>query len=154
MTKLLIMLFTQKQSIHYNAYLAITGAIRGTSRKKIYQELGLEPFQLRRWYRKLWLFYKVFKNKHRKYLFYLILLRCTPYATRTEGKIPLIKTKHNFFIIFFFFLSAIIEWNNFYLNLRNSDSNSAFKEKVLTFTRPSPNSLFDIHNPKGRYFKT
>ena len=35
--------FHQKlESIKYNAALAITGAIRGTSRKKLYQELGLE----------------------------------------------------------------------------------------------------------------
>ena len=41
------------ESIQCNACLAITGAIRGTSREKIYQELGLESLQLRRWYRKL-----------------------------------------------------------------------------------------------------
>ena len=60
------------ESIQYNASLAITGAIRGTSREKIYQELGLESLQLRRWYRKLCLFYKVFKNEQPKYLFNLI----------------------------------------------------------------------------------
>ena len=77
------------ESIQYNACLAITGAIRGTSREKIYQELGLESLQLRRWYRKLCLFYKVFKNEHPKYLFHLIPVRCTSYATRTESNIPL-----------------------------------------------------------------
>ena len=51
------------ESIQHNACLTITGAIRGTSREKIYQELGLESFQLRRWYRKLCLFYKVFRTK-------------------------------------------------------------------------------------------
>ena len=52
------------ESIQYNACLAITGAIRGTSREKFYQELGLESLRLRRWYRKLCLFYKDFKNEH------------------------------------------------------------------------------------------
>ena len=51
------------ESIQYNACLAITGAIQGTSKKKIYQELGLESLQLRRWYRKLGMFYKIYKNK-------------------------------------------------------------------------------------------
>ena len=110
-----ILLFS-KISIQYNACLAITGAIRGTSREKIYQELGLESLQLRRWYRKLCLFYKVFKNEHPKYLFHLIPVRCTSYATRTESNIPLIKTKHNFFKNSFF-PSAIIEWNNLDPNL-------------------------------------
>ena len=82
--------------------------------KEIYQELGLESLQLCRWYRKLYLFYKVFKNEHLKYLFHLIPVRCTPYATRTEGNIALIKTKHNFFknyvklyAIYFYFLQII-----------------------------------------------
>ena len=69
------------ESIQYNACLAITGAIRGTSREKAYQELGLESLQLCRWYRKLCLFYKVFKNEHPKYLFHLIPVRCASYAT-------------------------------------------------------------------------
>ena len=34
------------ESIQYNACLAITEAIRGTSREKIYKELGLESLQL------------------------------------------------------------------------------------------------------------
>ena len=41
------------ESIQYNACLAITGAIRGTSKEKLYQELGLESLQLRCWHRKL-----------------------------------------------------------------------------------------------------
>ena len=47
------------ESIQYNAALAITGAIRGTSREKIYSELGLESLQDRLWYRKLCVFYKI-----------------------------------------------------------------------------------------------
>ena len=129
------------ESIQYNACLAITGAIRGTSREKIYQELGLESLQLRRWYRKLCLFYKVFKNEHPKYLFNLIPVRRTPYATRTVGNIPFIKIKHNFFKNSFF-PSAIIEWNNLDPNLRNSKSILVFKEKIFNFIRPSPNSFF------------
>ena len=34
-------------------------------------------------------------------------------------------------------------------NLRNSKSISVFKEKILNFIRLSPNSFFDIQNPKG-----
>ena len=43
-------LFHQKlEPIQFNAALAITGAIRGTSREKLYQELGLECPQKQRW---------------------------------------------------------------------------------------------------------
>ena len=41
------------ESIRYNAALAITGAIRGNSGEKLYQELDFESLQQRRWYRKL-----------------------------------------------------------------------------------------------------
>ena len=41
------MSFHQKlESIQYNACLTITGAIRGTSKENLYQELGLESLQL------------------------------------------------------------------------------------------------------------
>ena len=97
------------------------------STEKIYQELGLESLQLRRWYRKLCLFYKVFKNEHPKYLFNLVPVRSTPYATRTAGNIPLIKIKHNFFKNSFF-PSTIIDTLD--PNLRNSKSISVSKEKI------------------------
>ena len=45
--------------IQYNACLAITGAIRGTSTEKIYQELGLESLKSRRWFRKFCHFCKI-----------------------------------------------------------------------------------------------
>ena len=37
------------ESIQYNAAIAITGAIRGTSSENFYQELGLESLRSRRW---------------------------------------------------------------------------------------------------------
>ena len=58
------MSFHQKlESIPYNAWLAITGAIRSTSKEIIYRELGLELLQLRRWYRKLGMFCKIYQSK-------------------------------------------------------------------------------------------
>ena len=61
------MSFHQKlESIH--ACLAITGGIRGTSKEKLYQDIGLQSLQLRRWYRKLGMFYKIFKSKNLQHL--------------------------------------------------------------------------------------
>ena len=65
--------FHQKlESIQYNAALALTGAIRGSSREKLYQELGLESLQLRRWYSKLCCFYKIYNKQAPDYLTELI----------------------------------------------------------------------------------
>ena len=57
--------FNQKlKSGQYNFNLTLSGAIRGSSREKIDQKLDLEPFQRRRWYRRLCLCYRVFnRNK-------------------------------------------------------------------------------------------
>ena len=55
------------ESIHYNATLPITRAIRGTSRENIF-ELGSESLQDRRWYRKFCVFYKILINMSPKYL--------------------------------------------------------------------------------------
>ena len=47
------MSFLQKmETIQYNAALAITGTIEGSSREKLHQKLVLENLQ-RRWYKKL-----------------------------------------------------------------------------------------------------
>ena len=52
--------FSEKlESIQYKAALAITSAIQGTSRDKIYLELGLESLKSRRWYKCLSLIFKV-----------------------------------------------------------------------------------------------
>ena len=59
-------------SVQYNACLAITGAMRGASKEKLYQKLDLESLQLRRWYRKLGMYYKTYKNKTPQYFFKLI----------------------------------------------------------------------------------
>ena len=60
------------KSIQYNAAIAISGAIRGRSSEKLFQELGLESLKSRRWLRKLCLFYKIFHKKSLSYLFQLI----------------------------------------------------------------------------------
>ena len=60
------------ESNQYNATLAITGAIRGTSREKLYQELGLESLKDRKWLRRLCYLYMVLSAKLPTYLYELI----------------------------------------------------------------------------------
>ena len=47
------------ESVQYNASLAITGAIKGTSQEKLYQELDLESLRSTRWLRCMCCFYKL-----------------------------------------------------------------------------------------------
>ena len=96
------------ESIQYNACLALTGAVRGSSKEQTNQELGFESLRIRQWYRKLCLFYKVLNNEHHQYLFNLIPVRPMLYPTRNALNIPLLNANHNFFRNSFF-PSTIIE---------------------------------------------
>ena len=69
------------ESIQYNVVTTTTGAIRGTSSKKFYQELGLESLKSRTWLKKLFLFYKIYENESPSYLFNLIPHRVKFYST-------------------------------------------------------------------------
>ena len=141
--------FHQKlESVQYNAALAITGAIRGTSRAKLYQELGLESLQERRWYRKLCYFFKIFKGQSPDYLFKILPSIKRAYNTRNVDYIPCFNTRHNFFRNSFF-PSTLIEWNNLDINIRNSESYAIFKRSILRFIRPSENPIFNCHNSSG-----
>ena len=68
------------ESVQYNASLAITGAIRGTSQGKLYQELGLESLRSRRWLRRMSYFYKLIKTQKPLYLFNLIPPKLTHFV--------------------------------------------------------------------------
>ena len=77
------------ESIQYNAHIVITGARRGPSSEKLFQELGLESLQSRRWFRKLCLFYKFFHEESPWHLFQLIPPNNNIYAKRSSSSKPL-----------------------------------------------------------------
>ena len=137
------------ESIQYNAAIAITGAIRGTSSEKLFQELGLESLKSRRWLRKLCLFYKVFHEKSPSYLFQLIPSNNNVYATRSSqsNKISSFKTRQIFFKNSFF-PAVISEWNSLDISIRNSSSINVFQKELLKFIKPEPNSAYNIHDTK------
>ena len=77
------------ESLQYNATLAITGAIRGSSTEKIYEKLGLKSLKSRRWYRKMSFLYKVLKSESPSYLFNTIPnSNNRQHQTRNSGNIP------------------------------------------------------------------
>ena len=100
--------FHQKlELLQYSVCLPIAGVIRGTSKEKLAEELGLESIQVRRWYSKLSCFYKLFNNKHPNYLFKLMPSRSSGYVTRNTHNL-FFKTRHTF-LKNSFFPSPIIE---------------------------------------------
>ena len=80
--------FSEKlQSIQYEAALAITGAIQGTSCDKIYQELGPESLKSRKWYKRLGLMFKIMKEEAPDYLINLIP-KCEQTIRTRNNRIP------------------------------------------------------------------
>ena len=102
----------------------------------------------KRWYRKLCCFFKIFRNQSPQYLFNIIPTSMRPYNTRNSNNIPQFKVKHNFFQNSLF-PSVVIEWNKLGQNISNSENLFMCKKKLSKFIRPSGNSVFRFHNPKG-----
>ena len=83
--------------MQYNVALAITDTIRGSSREKLYRELGLESLQ-KWWFRKLCYFFKITKNQCRKYLFDKIpTTRAAQRIRNNINNIPRFNVKYTFF---------------------------------------------------------
>ena len=57
------------QKVQYRACLAITGGMSGTSRERLYDELGLHSLVKRRWRNKLVFFYKIVNRLLPDYLY-------------------------------------------------------------------------------------
>ena len=48
-----------------------------------------------------------------------------------------------------FFPSNLNEWLNLDVNIRNSESNSVFKSRLLSFIRPVQSNIYNIFDPQG-----
>ena len=140
------------ESVQYKAALAITGAIQGTSRKKIYQELGLESLKSRRWYKRLCCMYKIMNEKAPTYLKNLIP-KCH-LSVRTRGnRVPTFHCRTDCFQNSFF-PSTLNNWFNLDDTIRNSESVSIFKNRLLSFIRPIQSNVYNIFDPVGLKFLT
>ena len=137
------------ESVQYSAARAITGAWKGTSRKKLLEELGWETLDLRRWSRRLVLFYKIVNNITPAYTRDPIpLLHELPYSFRTRpatGQIYARTDKYEST----FYPNCLAEWENIDPETRNASSLGIFKEKLNKIIRPTPKQVFGIHDPKG-----
>ena len=137
------------ESVQYNAALAITGAIRGTSRERLYEELGLEHLSDRRWYRKLCMFWKIVNGSQcPKYLNeYLPRLQ---FSHNSERNKLFAKMKcHRDYYLYSFFPYCVNQWNTLDPAIRNTTSINSFKYALLQFIRPSKSSVYNIHEPFG-----
>ena len=90
------------ETCQYNAAVAITGAIRGSSKERLCQDLGFEHLSSRRWLRKLCTFYKIVRNRSPGYLYKNILPGDRAYLTRNSNNIKQIFCRSEYFANYFF----------------------------------------------------
>ena len=92
------------ESVQYKVALGITGAIQGTSRAKIYHELGLESLRAKRWYKRLRCMFKIVKEEAPNYL--INLIPKIQQTTRTRiNRMPTFHCRTDCFCFFFSFHS-------------------------------------------------
>ena len=104
--------------VQYKATLAITSAIQGTFRDKIYQELELESLKSRRWYKRLVCMFKLMNEKAPNYLINLIP-KYEPTIRIRNNSISSYKCRTNRFK-YSFFPSTLNDWFN--LDIRKTKS--------------------------------
>ena len=132
------------ESVEYNASLAITGAIRGTSQKKLYQEVGLESLRSRWLRRRMCYFYKLIKTEKPLYLFNLIPLKLN--SLRHPNTYSVMRCRNDYFKNSFI-PYVVREWNKLSTEIRNLTSYQQFRKSLLSFIKPTCSSRFSIHHP-------
>ena len=138
--------------MQYKSALGITGAIRGTSREKIDQELGLESLKSRRWYRRLSCMFEIMKMEATNYLIKL-LPKCEKTVRTRSNHIPTYNCRTNCFK-YSFFPFTLNDWLNLDADIRNSESISIFKSRLLSFIRPVQRNIYDIFDTQRLKFLT
>ena len=133
------------EQVQYNAALAMTGAIKCTSRSKLYNELGLESLESRRRLRRLCFLHKIISNGPPAYLYKLIPTKSNQYITRNVNDIATCQCRADAFK-FSFFSWTITGWNKIDIKIQNSPY-SVFRNYLVNEIRPKPSPLYNIHNP-------
>ena len=147
--------FTQAlEQTQYSAALAVTGARRGTSRQKLYNELGWESLHDRRWYRRLCHFFVLKKQRTPQYLFNEIPNeRQLSYNIRNPRVYDQNIVRTNRFATTYF-QNTFMEWNKLDNEVIHSISIVQFKNKLLPIIRPMGNSIYNIHDVIGVRYLT
>ena len=118
------------EKVQYKSCIAITGVIQGTSRDRLYDELGLMSLSKRRWHDKIIFFYKFVNGILPDYLHSCIeFFSQNKYPLRSVsfGKLKCIPSRTKRFSKIFF-PYGIEEWNKLKPENRNTKSLCKFKK--------------------------
>ena len=146
-------LLRKVESVQYEAAKIVSGAWQGTSREKLYENLGWESLQNRRIMRKLCLVHEILNTKFPDYLHKILKNQSYPITSRFHNRellkeIPCRNSKFKLS----FFPSTIKDWNILDSETKKSKSTNIFKNKILNKIRPKKKSYFGLKdNDKIKY---
>ena len=145
-------LMNQIEQLQYEAARVITGAWKGTNSSKIYVELGWESLHHRRWYRRATQFFKIMNGFTPQYLVDPIPVpRRHLFGRHITNDLYEFSYRNQRFLNSFY-PDSVLCWNSLGPEIRNLETLSSFKNKLLGIIKPMPRSIFKIHNPNGVRF--
>ena len=121
------------EAVQYNASLAITGCVRGTSREKLYSELGLTSLYDRRRFHRLSLLYKILNHLTPEYLRLLIPESTRRLQNTRTDRGNGVSTRTLKFR-YSFFPDTLNSWNMLSSLIRSSPSLDIFKKRYMAMT--------------------
>jgi len=133
------------EKTQYQAALAVTGAWQGTSRNKIYEELGWESLSDRRMCKRVLQLHKIIDEKTPDYL-----RRKLPPNRNVVINLPNVfheircrtdRYQNSFFS------NAVTHWNNIISSFQSLPSFEILKKHILSLIRPPPKETFAVFNP-------
>ena len=137
------------ERIQYKAALIVSGCWQGTSREKLYDELGWESLSDRRWCRRLAMFYKIVNGSAPTYLSeHIPSRRVTQYTLRRERNeiTPLSRTER---YANSYFPYSIKMWKELDDEAKSKPSVQSFKTYLNSFIRPPGHSFFGVRDKFG-----
>ena len=137
------------ERIQYKGALAVTGAWQGSSRSKLYDELGWEPLSYRRLSNRLLLMLKIVTKLTASYLRDKL-----PPVTNAFSDDPIVLFKqHNIRATErfsrSFFPDAVVWWNRILPHFKEMPTLPILKKHLISLFRPKERSIFNVHDPTG-----
>ena len=139
--------------IKLSPFNIITACVRGTSREKLFAELGLTSLYDRRRFHRLSLFYKILNQLTPEYLRRFIpdsarILHNTRTKRHDVMLTRTLKFRHSFFP------DTSNSWNYLSSFIKNAPTLNVFKKRYMEFFIVTPKPIYGIHNPVGIKYLT
>ena len=136
------------EQVQYKAALIVSGCWQGTSRERLYDDLGWESLSDRRWARRMSTFYKIKNELAPSYLSdHLPEQSVTNISFRERNiRAPISRTER---YDNSFFPYCIANWNKLENTVKFLPSLTCFKKHLNSFIRPKLKSFFGINDNSG-----